>query len=249
MNLLGLRYELGSETLVANQTQSVSLYREAGAAGHPGALFNLADVYEQCSKDLTLLYDYGLDSEVDGMDASRARVYLSDRAKEYYALSAEAGFAPAVYRIGNLHEERNELSQAFECYRNAASQGFPPAQNAVGYYLMNGVASRPDPTAAIAYYKKAAENGYAPGAFNYAQAVELLDLDAAVSMYRRVAFGEHAIPQAAYALGVIYENHLNDLHSAVTYYHIAAKAGLEAAEKALKRCQDTLFSKSSAMRT
>ena len=79
--------------------------------------------------------------------------------------------------------------------------------------------------------------------------MELLDLDAAVSMYRRVAFGEHAIPQAAYALGVIYENHLNDLHSAVTYYHIAAKAGLEAAEKALKRCQDTLFSKSSAAHT
>ncbi|MBQ6562375.1 MAG: toll/interleukin-1 receptor domain-containing protein [Clostridia bacterium] len=245
MNLMGMRYETGSETLLASQPKALELYLQAAEAGNPGALFNLGDVYEQCSRDLTRLYDFAMDAEFAGVDSETARIRLTEKAEACYTKAADLGFLPAMYRLGNLREAQHDLAGAFELYRKAADGGFPPAQNAVGYFLMHGIACKGDPNAAIALYKKSAENGFAAGAYNYAQAMELINLNEAVSMYRKVAFGENAIPQAAYALGRIYETRLKDLHSAVTYYHIAAADGMPDAEKALKRCQDYLFASAS----
>ncbi len=240
MNIMGVKYEFGSETILSNQPKAYQMYLQAAQSGDPGALYNLGDVYEQCSRDLALIYDFDIGGQIDGLEAREARIKMREKALEYYTLSAEKDFLPAVYRLGNLMEEGRDLSGAFRMYMSAADRGYAPAQNAVGYYLMNGIASRRDSSAALMYYKKAAEGGFAPGAYNYAEAMELTDINRAVSVYRRITF---AIPEAFFALGRIYETVFHDMRNAVSYYHSALNAGITEAEGALKRCEDDLFGK------
>ena len=106
------------------------------------------------------------------------------------------------------------------------------------YYKMKGIETQIDISAAIAWYKKAADAGYAPAVYNYARAMELRDVDAAVQLYERVA---DEFPQAAFSLAQLYERNRKDFRGAINYYRIAYDAGITETADGLQRCQDKLF--------
>ena len=109
--------------------------------------------------------------------------------------------------------------------------------------------SKEDPEAALRFYKLAADAKYAPAIFNYAKAVESLNSDESIKLLRRITYGVDFIPQAAYELGRIYEEIINDLPNAVIHYRIALEAGVEEAAMSLQRCQDTMFREKGTRKT
>lgn len=242
MNTMGLRYEFGSESAPANRQAAFSFYEKSAAAGYLGALYNLGDVYEQCEKDVSLIFDYGIDQTNLPKNADDARKVLHQRAVNCYTKAANENFAPAICRLANLAEDAQDFENAIKHYQKAANLNYPSAQNALGHYKMNGIMTKSDSKAAIALYAQAAKAGYAPAIYNYAHAIELRDVEKAIEQYKRVVT---VIPQAALSLAKIYENTLHDLRSAADYYRIACEAGIQEAEEGLKRCQDLFFGKES----
>lgn len=240
MNAVGLRYEFGSDFLKINHREAFNFYTQAAAADNPGALYNLGDVYEKCEKDLSLVYDYGLENLISKDDAKESRKIMYKRAVECYTKAADMNFAPAIYRLANLAEEINDFKRAVELYQSASDLNYPPAQNALGYYKMHGIMISNDPNSAVELYKKASEAGYAPAIYNYAHALEFKDIGKAIELYQRIYY---VIPQAALSLARIYERSIHDLRKAADYYRIAYESGIQEAAEGLKRCQDILFSK------
>lgn len=235
MNEAGLRCEFGSP---ADRRKAFAFYEKSAAAGDIGALYNLGDVYEQCERDLSLVYDYGIEAFILQKNADEAREAMHKLAVDCYTKAKEKNFAPAIYRLGNFAENERDFEKALSLYQSAADFDYPPAQNALGYFKMNGIKTNINPNLAIALYKKAADAGYTPAIYNYAHARELIDINEAVQMYKRVAY---VIPQAAFSLARYYER-LHDLRGAVDYYRVAYEAGMQEAGESLRRCQDVLFS-------
>lgn len=154
MNAMGLRYEFGSESLLVNQQQAFFFYKQSAVADNPGALYNLGDVYEQCERDLSLVYNYGIEKTISQKNAEEARKEMHQLAIDCYTKAANMYFAPAIYRLANFAENTNDFANAIKLYQSAANLNYPPAQNALGYYKMNGIMSNNDPKLAIALYVK-----------------------------------------------------------------------------------------------
>ena len=239
MNTLGLRYEFG-ESLPKNRREAFSFYTKAADAGDVGALYNLGDVYEQCTRDLSLAYDYGIEEKISLENADEARKELHRLAVECYTEAADKKFAPAFYRLANLAEEERDFENAVKLYQAAANLHYPPAQNAMGYYKMHSIKTIGNFDEAVAWYEQAAKAGYLPAVYNYARAMELKNAEAAAQVYEKVA---NIIPQVALPLAQLYENLLHDLRKASDYYRIAYEAGIQEAGESLRRCQDELFGK------
>ncbi|MBR4459364.1 MAG: toll/interleukin-1 receptor domain-containing protein [Clostridia bacterium] len=238
MNELAMRYEEGSETLARDRQKAFACYERAAALGDPGALYNLADIYEQCERDWTLVFEYGVQDMISCVSEEEARNVMRRKAEELYRQAEAKGFTPATYRLANLAEERHDFQRALRLYQTAADRGYPQAMNALGHYLMNGILSECEPQRAEKLYRRAAEAGYAPAIYNYARTIELRDPQEAIRQYRKVAYGENAIPQAAFALGRLYERALHDMQNAAIWYRIALDAGFQEAENDLKRCRN-----------
>ena len=92
--------------------------------------------------------------------------------------------------------------------------------------------------------------GFAPGVsvgagdlpaaiYNYANMIEGEDISRAMNLYRKVAYGEHPLPAAAYALGRLYENQ-RQLREAINCYERAIDGGVTEALRDLERCRNTL---------
>ena len=238
MNAVGVRYEFGSESLQINKKKAFSFYKRAAELGNPGAIYNLGDIYEKCEKDLLLVYDYGIEKLISKKNADSARKILHKLAMDCYTKVADMNFAPAICRLANFAEVENDFKKAVQLYQKAADLNYPPAQNALGYYKMNGIMTKSDPNLAVDLYKKAADAGYSPAIYNYAHAMELNDVEQAVQMYQRIY---HIIPQAAFSLAQLYEKSLHDLPHAIDYYRVAYESGIKEAKKSLMHCQDILL--------
>lgn len=238
MNTLGLRYESGSESLPRDRQKAFYFYEKAANAGDLGALYNLGDIYERCEKDLSLAYEYGIDEKIFQKSADKTRKVLHQLAVDCYTEASKMNFAPATYRLANLAEEAKDFKTALQLYQSASDLNYPPAQNALGYYKMKGIETQIDIQAAIAWYKKAADAGYAPAVYNYAHSIELREVDEAIQFYERVA---DEFPQAAFSLAQLYERNLKDFRGAINYYRIAYDSGIKEASDGLQRCQDRLF--------
>lgn len=240
MNAVGLRYEFGSESLKIDRKTAFAFYEQSAEADDPGALYNLGDVYEQCEKDLSLIYDFGIAEKNLSKNADESRKLMHKLAVDCYTKAADMHFAPAIYRLANLEEDAKNFENALKLYQVAEGLDYPPAQNALGYYKMNGIMTKSEPQSAIDLYKKAADAGYAPAVYNYAHAMELQNVDKAVEMYQRVAY---VIPQAAFSLAQLYERTIRDFRKAIDYYRIAYESGIQEAGEDIRRCQDVLFGK------
>lgn len=78
-----------------------------------------------------------------------------DKARKYYRLAADQGYAVARNNLGALYEELKDLKRAQHYYQLAAEQGFADAQNNLGYLFENSG----DLKQALHYYKLAREQG------------------------------------------------------------------------------------------
>ena len=240
MNAIGLRYEFGSESLQTKRREAFFFYNKSAEAGNLGALYNLGDVYEQCEKDVSLVYDYGIDHTALPQNADDARKVLHNLAVECYTKAADMNFAPAIYRLANLAEDNNDFVKALKLYQTAAELNYPAAQNALGYYKMNGIETNRDHNSAITLYKRAADAEYEPAIYNYAHAMKSKNPDEAIRYYKKIAY---VIPKAAFSLAKLYEGTLHQLQDAADYYRMAYEAGIQEAGDGLKRCQDVFFGK------
>lgn len=242
MNAMGLRYEFGSELSPVNRRMAFFFYNQSAEAGNPGALYNLGDVYEQCERDVSLVYDYGIEDTIPQKNADEARKVMHRLAVDCYTKAKDMNFAPAIYRLANFAEDDNDLVNALKLYQFAADLNYPPAQNALGYYKMNGIKTNRDPQSAISLYKQAADAEYEPAIYNYAYAMRSIDVEIAIQYYTKIAY---VIPKAALSLAKIYEGSLHQLQNAADYYRMAYEAGIQEAGDGLKRCQDVFFGKES----
>lgn len=234
MNDLALRYELGSEEGV-HQQRAFAWYQRAAEAGNAAAVFNLADIYEQCSRDITKIMDYSVPIETKGDDSEALQAQLYNKALDLYQQAKEMKFLPASFRLGNLADETRDYAKALEYYLEA--DPYPAALNALGFYYQRGIAVQADIRQAEAYFRRAAESGYAPAIYNYANLLEHRDPDQSIQLYRSIAFGESAIPEAAYCLGKLHESR-GEYIQAANCYRTARDNGITEAEQALKRCQE-----------
>ena len=238
MNTIAVRYEFTTEPMIDNRKKAFAFYEQAADKDYLGAWYNLGDIYEQCEKDLSRVYDYGIENLIAGKNAGDSRKELHKLAVACYTKAKDENFAPAVYRLANLAEESRDFKKAFELYQMAANLDYPAAQNAMGYYKMKGLGTDVDRKAAVDWYAKAAQADYSPAIYNYAHAMELNNIVIAIQFYEKVAY---TIPQAAFSLARLYERSLHDLKKAVDYYRIAYESGIQEAGEKLRHCQDILF--------
>ncbi|MCC0025436.1 MAG: peptidoglycan-binding protein [Zhengella sp.] len=122
--------------------------REAVAAGDPKAFFEVGNRY----------------TEGRGVAAS------PETAAEWYARSAEAGFAPGQYRYGNLLEKgigvERDLEGAKTWYQLAAQQGNASAMHNLAVLFATGADGVTDNTSAVRWFMEAAELGVKDSQFN-----------------------------------------------------------------------------------
>jgi len=240
MNVMGLRYEFGSELSPTNRRKAFSFYEQSAAAGNPGGLYNLGDVYEQCENDVSLVYDYGIEDTILQKNADEARKVMHRLAVDCYTKAKDMNFAPAIYRLANFAENDNDFVSALKLYQSAADLNYPAAQNALGYYKMNGIETNRDPQSAIELYKQAADAEYEPAIYNYARSIKSRDVNEAIQYYKKIAY---VVPKAAFSLAKLYDVTLHQLQDAADYYRMAYEAGIQEAGDGLKRCQDVFFGK------
>jgi len=95
-------------------------------------------------------------------------------------------------------------ARAAELYLNAARQGDPAAQNAIGRYYYEGLGVVQDPAAARRWLKAAADQGATQHLFDYAAVIENTDPVGAADLYERASEAGHL--EATVALGVMYQH-------------------------------------------
>ncbi len=239
-NELGMIYETGNLSVIRNEKMALQYYEKAYQAGSMAAGYNLGDVYEKCAENFTLLHDYGIRIEEAGT-RDEMKEGLLRRAYGYYKEIADKDYAPALYKMGNISEQKKKFAEAFSYYERARKQKYMPAVNALGWMYHNGIGTKADPERAEELYREAFEAGYPTAVYNYANIIEARDPELATRLYERVAYGEQAIPLAAYALGRRYEFAFCDIKNAILCYERALQGGIEEAEPALERCRNTLL--------
>ena len=138
---------------------------------------------------------------------------------------------------------------AADYYRIAAENAKhddPQAQCLLGMlHLYGGDGVSKDHHEAVKWFRKAAEQGYAPAQFRlglcYAQNIGVSkDMAEAVKWFRKAA--EQGYHPAQYSLGVCYAQGIvvsKDMAEAIKWYRKAAKQGNQAAKKALNDLGET----------
>ena len=123
-------------------------------------------------------------------------------------------------------------------WKDAAESGFAPAQNLYGECLAHGIAAAQDVFQAVAWYRKAAEQGHAAAQNNLGWMYQerRADYVQAVAWYRKAA--EQGNAMAQYNLGRMYEEGhgvAKDDNQAVAWYRKAAEQGNVYAQTELGR--------------
>ncbi|OLP53245.1 hypothetical protein BJF92_00275 [Rhizobium rhizosphaerae] len=94
------------------------------------------------------------------------------KAAQWYQRAADAGFAPAQYRLGSLYEKGSGVPQDFArartLYEAAAEKGNANAMHNLAVLIAGGRAGTPDFASAAVWFQKAAEHGVRDSQFNLA---------------------------------------------------------------------------------
>ncbi|KAG1668183.1 Localization factor PodJL [Nymphon striatum] len=124
--------------------------REAAISGDAKALYLVGDYYTG-----------GVPGQ-SGADLAKAL--------EWYTKSADLGYAPAQYRVGNFYEKamgtERDLMAAKTWYQLAAEQGNAAAMHNLAVLFANGPDGTPDFESATRWFKSAAELGVKDSQFN-----------------------------------------------------------------------------------
>lgn len=92
----------------------------------------------------------------------------TDRAIDWYLKAAEGGNVDAMHSLGYVYAENGELKHAFRWKKKAADSGSAAAQFDVGLQYEKGVGTAINPDQALAYYDRAARQGYGRAMINLA---------------------------------------------------------------------------------
>ncbi|MEO5321709.1 peptidoglycan-binding protein [Mesorhizobium sp. CC13] len=133
-------------TLTVPESIGPKALRQAANAGDPRALFEI------------------------GVRVAEARDTDMKSAGQWYEKSAELGFAPAQYRIGNMYEKGlgvdRDVSKAKTWYQLAAAQGNASAMHNLAVLLAMGADGTVDNDTAARWFIDAAELGVKDSQFN-----------------------------------------------------------------------------------
>jgi TPR repeat protein len=195
----------------ANEDELIAYYREAAWKGNAAAQYELA-----------LLL-------VRQKQYADARFWLTQPA-------ARQSLPAATYELG-VFEDRGldgapNREAALSHFRTAAQRGYPPAETAVGIYILSGLGgTKADPEEAARWFKKAADHGDIQGinrlATLYANGSGvLIDHPEALRLFKRSADSGNAFGQAM--AGVLYATSdaiPRDYGLAYQYFLAAANQG------------------------
>ncbi len=141
--------------------------------------------------------------------------------------------------------EQNRFQEAFECFSEAAEQGYAMAQYNLGGCYYNGDGVDQDHTEAVKWFRKAAEQDIAEaqyilgGCYYNGEGVNQ-DLNEAVKWWHKAA--EQGYAKAQFYLGVCYDNGYGvdqDLNEAVKWLRKAAEQGDANAQEVLSMMGET----------
>lgn len=250
LNDLGIKNEIGTPVIPQNKANALQFYIQAAKKGSKAAYCNIGDIYEKCAGDIQLAmsteYDVDLIALVNGSDSFGSSTDISDaELRQQFLNAAEycytmAGDIPvALYRLGVLEEKKFNFSKAFSLYIKAAEKDYPPAVNAAAYYYKNALGNVPcQPEKAFELWSSIKDK-LPHAAYNYAQMLEkeaVRDklIEDIINYYEFAFFSRRCVPQAAFALGKIYEKQLI-ISKARHYYRLSFEAGYLLANKELRR--------------
>lgn len=132
-----------------------------------------------------------------------------DQAVKWFRLSADQGYAPAQYYLGECYYwGKEDYEEAAKWYRLAAEQDFTEAQYRLGYLYLNGKGVRIDYYEGVKWTRLAAEKGYSSAQNNMGWCYE----------------NGNGVPQ--------------NYSEAVRWYKLAAKQNSSYAIKQLKRLNE-----------
>ncbi len=80
-------------------------------------------------------------------------------AADWYRLAASSGDAEALYALGRMHLEKQELTQAADLFEDAADRRHPVAAREFAYLLLQGKGRERNAMLAAAYMRRAAAAG------------------------------------------------------------------------------------------
>lgn len=172
------RYELARALVAAGDSDAaVALYREAAAAGHAAALYELG-VHHQSGEGAALDLDEAirLYKEADAGDdlyaATRLGVLYRDgvgvernveTAVNWLVKAARGGHTFAYNHLGYMYLEgdgvESDFERAFRLFEASANAGDIYGYNNMGLMYERGAFVAADPVQAIAWYEKAARGG------------------------------------------------------------------------------------------
>ncbi|MFI6225359.1 tetratricopeptide repeat protein [Nocardia salmonicida] len=184
---------------------------------------DLTDQIEDAAVDLeaaTDLIDHGYPRpQQRNSDTADELKILGDTREYQYRRAAAAGDPDAMYNLGVLFHQRDDLADAEMWYRKAADTGHPHAMNSLGWLFHQ----RSDLADAEMWYRKAADTGDTDAMNNLGWLFHQRDeLDDAETWYRTAADTGHT--HAMYNLGWLFEQR-DELDDAETWYRTAADTG------------------------
>lgn len=91
-----------------------------------------------------------------------------DKAKKYYQMAAEQGYAEAQNSLGSIYQEEKNYIEAKSWYEQAFAQNHPMATNSLGHLYDLGLGVEQDRNKGFELYQKAADLGWAEAMWNIA---------------------------------------------------------------------------------
>ncbi len=181
--------------LLGRATEAVPLLDDAAGQGNPFAAYLMAGLLDNAVND-------GVDDD-------------SGRALDLLRQSADIGFAPAAFELGQRYETGKDVetdyAEARRLYELASGQNLGIATYRLGYLYNAGLGVDADNATAMTFYQKATEQGEPVGWFGigqleqYGQGVEQ-DYGKAVEAYRKGADAGEKMSETA--LAYLYEQGL-----------------------------------------
>ncbi len=225
----------------------------SGAAVKAGLMLRAAGRNEEAAHHLKASAQAGnLDSireygklllETQSQDPVVTRIAIRYLEKVAAAGDAEAQLALADCYAGSYPGiPRDAAKMMSHLWEAAAALNHPEAQSKIGYCFENGLGVARDTGMAVKWYRRAADQKYAPAMVNLGHCYTVgkglpMDRDSAFNCYKVAADMKH--PDALYHLAVCYANGLGveeDAAQAVALYTEAADAGHAHAMRHLAVC-------------
>ncbi|MBP9877704.1 MAG: sel1 repeat family protein [Alphaproteobacteria bacterium] len=186
-------YQIAASKKHAQAYYKLGILHEVGtlpSSPHENAFLNFIKASEQnhAAADYKL-YTYYLEG-IGGpqKDTSKAFTHLTR--------AAEASYAPALYKMGEFHEQTDQ-TLSISYYQKAAEKEYPPALYKMGELEDKGLIERVNPDQISTYYLKAADRNHPDALFQIGLCHEKgtrtpIDISKAIEFYQKASQQKHS---------------------------------------------------------